>query len=178
VKNCVSIGLASGFMEPLESTSIYMIQSGVGRLISLLPDRNMDPVVVARYNKQTTFEGERIRDFLILHYVATERRDTEFWRQCAAMSIPDSLAENMALFKNSGRFFRDSDEMFAITSWVQVMLGQHVVPTGYHPAVDLVSDQELEQLAASVRGVIANCVSAMPMHEQFIDKYCRAPAAA
>jgi tryptophan 7-halogenase len=174
VKNCVSIG----FMEPLESTSIYMIQSGVGRLISLLPDRHMDPVVVARYNKQTTFEGERIRDFLILHYVATERRDTEFWRQCAAMSIPDSLAENMALFKNSGRFFRDSDEMFAITSWVQVLMGQRVMPTGYHPAVDLISDRELEQLAASVRGVIAQCVSAMPMHEQFIDKYCRAPAAA
>jgi tryptophan halogenase len=178
VKNCVSIGLASGFMEPLESTSIYMIQSGVGRLISLLPDRHMDPVLVARYNKQTTFEAERIRDFLILHYVATERRDTEFWRQCAAMNIPDSLADNLALFRNSGRFFREADEMFAISSWVQVMLGQHVVPTGYHPAVDLVPERELEELAASVRGVIANCVNAMPMHEQFIDKYCRVPAAA
>ena len=178
VKNCVAIGLASGFMEPLESTSIYMIQSGVGRIINLLPDRNMDPVVLARYNKQTAFEAERIRDFLILHYIATERRDSPFWRECAAMQIPESLADNLQLFRHSGRFFRESDEMFAVTSWVQVMLGQHIVPTGYHPGVDLIPEQELIELEASVRGVIANCVAAMPMHEQFIDRYCRAPAAA
>lgn len=175
-RNCVAIGLASGFLEPLESTSIYMIQSGVGRLISLLPNRHFDPVLSERYNKQATFEIERIRDFLILHYFATERRDSPFWQYCGNMSIPDSLADNIRLFRNSGRFFRDADEMFAVTSWVQVMLGQHVVPTGYHPAVDLIPESELLELAQSVRSVIASCVAAMPLHQQFIDRHYKAPA--
>jgi len=175
-KNCVAIGLASGFMEPLESTSIYMIQSGIARLINLMPDRDFSPVLIDRYNAQAAFEFERIRDFLILHYWATERRDTSFWRYCSEMSIPEPLADTIRLFKDSGRFFRNAEEMFAITSWVQVMLGQHIVPQHYHPAVDLVPDQEVAGLVDSVKAVIAACVDAMPMHAQFIARHCAAAA--
>jgi tryptophan 7-halogenase len=177
-RNCVAIGLASGFLEPLESTSIYLIQSAIARLINLLPDRHMNPVLQDRFNAQSAFEIERIRDFLVLHYFATERRETEFWRYCGNMQIPSTLADNIRLFRDSGRFFRDSDEMFAVTSWVQVMLGQRIVPGGYHPMADFVPEPELTRLAESVRGVIASCVAAMPEHEQFIARYCSAPAAA
>ncbi|MEO8017583.1 MAG: tryptophan halogenase family protein [Pseudomonadota bacterium] len=177
-RNCVALGLASGFLEPLESTSIYLVQSGIARLINLLPDRHMNQVLQDRYNAQSTFEIERIRDFLILHYFATQRRENEFWRYCGNMQIPPTLADNIQLFRDSGRFYRDSDEMFALTSWVQVMLGQGIVPSGYHPMADQIPDQELMQFVDGVRGVIASCVAAMPEHEQFIARYCAAPAAA
>jgi tryptophan 7-halogenase len=176
-RNCVAIGLASGFMEPLESTSIYLIQSGVARLLNLLPDRSFSPVLIERYNTQAAFEFERIRDFLILHYFATERRDTPFWQYCGNMQIPEQLADNIRLFRDSGRFFRNAEEMFAITSWVQVMLGQHILPRNYHPAVDLIPEEEVVKLVASVRNVIARCVEAMPRHEQFLARYCPAQAA-
>ncbi|HEY2464556.1 MAG TPA: tryptophan halogenase family protein [Steroidobacteraceae bacterium] len=171
-KNCVALGLASGFMEPLESTSIYLIQSGIARLLNLLPQRDFSPVLIERYNSQAAFEFERIRDFLILHYCATERRDSSFWKYCAAMSIPEPLAETIRLFKHSGRFFRNAEEMFAITSWVQVMLGQHIDPQHYHPAVDLVPDQDVAGLLDSVERVVAACVDAMPTHAQFIARHC------
>lgn len=176
-RNCVAIGLAAGFMEPLEATSIYLIQSGVGRLINLMPDLRFSPALIERFNKQSVFEFERIRDFLILHYFATERRDTPFWEYCANMQIPEQLAENIGLFRDSGRFFRDADEMFALSSWVQVMMGQRFMPTGYHPAVDLIPEQEVTELVASVRNIIARCVEVMPMHEEFIARYCQAAAA-
>jgi tryptophan halogenase len=175
-KNCVALGLASGFMEPLESTSIYLIQSGIARLINLLPDRDFSPVLIDRYNSQAAFEFERIRDFLILHYWATERRDTTFWRYCSTMNVPEPLADTIRLFKDSGRFFRNAEEMFALTSWVQVMLGQHIEPQRYHPAVDLVPDQEVTGLVDSVKNVVATCVDAMPMHAQFIARHCAAAA--
>jgi tryptophan halogenase len=170
-RNCVAVGLASGFMEPLESTSIYMIQSGIARLINLMPDRSFSPVLIERYNKQAAFECERIRDFLILHYFATERRDSPFWQYCSSMEIPAQLADNIRLFRDSGRFFRDAEEMFAITSWVQVMLGQHILPRNYHPAVDLIPERELNELVGGVRKVIASCVEVMPMHAQFLARY-------
>jgi tryptophan halogenase len=177
-RNCVALGLASGFLEPLESTSIYLIQSGIARLIQMLPDRHMSATLRDRYNAEAAFEIERIRDFLILHYHATQRRDSEFWRYCATMSIPAELDEKIRLFHESGRFYRNADEMFALTSWVQVMIGQHVVPAGYHPLVDAVPEAELTRLGESVRNVIASCVAAMPEHEQFIARCCRAPEAA
>jgi tryptophan 7-halogenase len=173
-KNVVAIGLSSGFMEPLESTSIYLIQSGIARLINLFPERDFSPVLIDRYNTQATFEFERIRDFLILHYYATERNDTPFWNYCRTMDIPAQLKDNIRLFRDSGRFYRDAEEMFAITSWVQVMLGQRVQPQKYHPAVDLVADAKLDELISGVKNVVAACVDAMPMHEQFIARYCAA----
>jgi len=122
-RNVVALGLAGGFMEPLESTSIYMIQSGIARLLNLFPQRDFSPVLIDRYNTQSRFEYEHIRDFLILHYHATERDDTPFWNQCRTMSLPPELADNIRLFRDSGRFFRNGEEMFATPSWVQVMLG-------------------------------------------------------
>jgi tryptophan halogenase len=174
-RNCVAIGLASGFMEPLEATSIFLIQSGIARLINLMPDQDFSPELIDRYNAQSTFEFERIRDFLILHYNATQRDDTPFWKYCRTMSIPPQLHENIRLFRDSGRFYRDAEEMFALTSWVQVMLGQRIVPRKYHPAVDQLSDAELTGLVGGVRSVIAACVEAMPMHAQFIARRCPAP---
>ena len=175
-RNCVAIGLSSGFMEPLESTSIFLIQSGIARLISLLPDGEFSPILAERYNAQASFEFERIRDFLILHYCATERRDSPFWDYCRTMNIPASLAENIRLFRDSGRFFRNAEEMFAVTSWVQVMLGQGITPRAYHPVVDQMPEAQLSEFVEGVRKVIATCVDAMPMHEQFIARHCQAPA--
>jgi tryptophan halogenase len=175
-RNCVALGLASGFLEPLESTSIYLIQSGIARLIQMLPDRNMSPSLQDRYNTEAAFEMERIRDFLILHYHATERRDSELWSYCGTMPIPDSLERVIELFRDSGRFYRNADEMFALTSWVQVLIGQRIVPGAWHPLVDAVPDDELAGLGSSVRNVIAGCVAAMPTHEQFIERCCKSAA--
>jgi tryptophan 7-halogenase len=175
-RNVIALGLAGGFMEPLESTSIYMIQSGIARLLNLFPQRDFSPVLIERYNAQSRFEYEHIRDFLILHYHATERDDTPFWNQCRTMSIPPQLIDNIRLFRDSGRFFRDGEEMFAVVSWVQVMLGQHIVPQNYHPLVDQMPDAELAEFMASVGHVVTSCVDAMPPHQAFIDRCCRAPA--
>lgn len=177
-RNVVALGLASGFMEPLESTSIFMIQSGISRLLKLFPQRDFSPELIDRYNAQSSFEYEHIRNFLILHYHATERDDTPFWNQCRAMSIPTELSDNIRLFRDSGRFFRDGEEMFATQSWVQVMLGQRIMPQSYHPLVDHMPDAELAAFMASVSQVVANCVDVMPAHQAFIDRYCVAPAPA
>ncbi|OZB62593.1 MAG: tryptophan halogenase, partial [Lysobacterales bacterium 13-68-4] len=174
-RNVVALGLASGFMEPLESTSIFLIQSGISRLLNLFPRQGFSPVLTERYNAQTRFECERIRDFLILHYHATQRTDTPFWDQCRTMDIPASLKDNIALFRDSGRFFREGEEMFALVSWVQVMIGQGIVPTGYHPLVDQLSPRELQAFMQHVQRVIADCVQAMPPHEGFIARYCTSP---
>jgi tryptophan halogenase len=173
-RNCVALGLASGFMEPLESTSIYLIQSGIARLINLMPDAGFSQVLIDRYNAQASFEFERIRDFLILHYKATERSDTAFWNDCRTMDVPTELADNIRLFRDSGRFYRNAEEMFALTSWVQVMLGQRVEPAGYHPAVDQMPGQALREFVDGVQRVVRGCVAAMPMHQQFIDRHCKA----
>ncbi len=177
-RNVVALGLSSGFLEPLESTSIYMIQSGIARLLNLFPDRDCSEVVIDRYNAQAMFEYERIRDFLILHYHATERADSPFWNQCRTMSIPRQLHDNIELFRDSGRFFRDAEEMFATVSWVQVMIGQGIMPRGYHPMVDQMPEADLRRFIDGVGKVVASCVDSMPMHQLFIDRYCAAPATA
>ncbi|HVC16923.1 MAG TPA: tryptophan halogenase family protein [Rhodanobacter sp.] len=171
-RNVVALGLASGFMEPLESTSIYLIQSGIARLLTLFPQRDFSTVLIDRYNAQSTFEFERIRDFLILHYHATQRDDTPFWNYCRTMPIPEQLEDNIRLFQDSGRFFRNAEEMFAATSWVQVMIGQGIMPRAYHPLVDQMPDQDLYQFVAGVGKVVASCVDAMPPHQAFIDRHC------
>lgn len=174
-KNVVALGLASGFMEPLESTSIFLVQSGIARLLNLFPERDFSQILIDRFNAQSTFEYERIRDFIILHFKATQRTDTAFWDYCRTMEIPAELASNIELFKNSGRFYRNAEEMFSIPSWVQVMLGQHINPTGYHPMVDDIPEAELSQLVGNVKHVVASCVAAMPMQADFIARHCVAP---
>jgi tryptophan halogenase len=175
-KNVVALGLASGFMEPLESTSIYLVQSGIQRLLGLFPDRDCDPMLAERFNRQTAFEYEKTRDFLILHYKATERDDTPFWNDCRTMEIPGGLQETIDLFRGSGRFFRDAEEFFALPNWVQVMLGQRIVPRAYHPVVDRMPEDELVRFVERVRESIARSIDAMPMHQAYIDRYCKAPA--
>ena len=177
-RNVVALGLASGFMEPLESTSIFLIQSGISKLLNLFPREGHNPVLVQRYNDQLAFEFDRIRDFLVLHYKATARDDSAFWRQCRDMAIPPGLQANIDLFRDSGRFFRNAEEMFADVSWVQVMIGQGVLPQGYHPLVDQVSEADLRRFVGGVGDTIARCVEAMPMHQAFIDRHCAAKAIA
>jgi len=173
-RNCVAIGLASGFLEPLESTSIHLIQSSVIRLVRLLPDGGFDPATIAEFNRQTDFEYERIRDFIILHYKATERDDTSFWRQCRDMEVPDTLRRKIDLFAANGRVFREDDELFTEESWIQVFLGQGVIPRGYDPLVDIRPEAQVEEYLGNVQRVIAKCVAVMPSHAEFVAKTCAA----
>jgi tryptophan halogenase len=174
-RNVVALGLASGFMEPLESTSIYLVQSGIQRLLGLFPDRGFDPLLERQFNEESAFEYESTRDFLILHYCATRRNDSAFWDYCRTMPIPDTLQRKIDMFRSGGRYFRTGDEFFALPSWVQVMLGQGIVPAGYHPIVDDMPEQALVEHVARVHRSIADSVAAMPRHQDFIDRHCRAP---
>lgn len=176
VRNCVAIGLAAGFIEPLESTGIHLIQSAVTQLLSFFPDQGFDPVLIERFNQKSMVQWQHIRDFLILHYHATERSDTAFWNDCCRMSIPDTLRDYIELFRSSGRFYREDEELFAQTSWVQVLLGQRITPRSYHPLVDLISDAELDQFLGNIRHIIDRCAEAMPPHEQVIARCCVAPS--
>lgn len=172
VKNCVSLGLSSGFLEPLESTSIYLIQAGITKLLSLFPDTSFNPVEIAEYNRILTLEFEQVRDFLILHYVATKRSGEPFWDYVREMDIPESLQRKIDLFKGRGRFFRYDGELFSETSWVAVFLGQNIMPQGYNPLVDSVGDTDLMNSLNSMQSAILQAVQNMPNHEAFLHKYC------
>jgi tryptophan halogenase len=175
-KNVVAVGLASAFLEPLESTSIYLAQSGITRLLSLFPRRDFNPLLAERYNRESAFEHERIRDFLILHYNATERDDTPFWDYCRTMALPDTLRETIDLFRSDGRYLRNGEDFFALPSWVQVMLGQGIVPRHYHPIVDDMPEDRLVEHVEGMRRMLAHAVEAMPSHQEWIDRYWKAPA--
>ncbi|WP_342114226.1 tryptophan halogenase family protein [Pseudoduganella sp. OTU4001] len=175
-KNVVALGLASGFLEPLESTSIYLAQSGITRLLSLFPKRDFNPLLVDRFNRESTFEYERVRDFLILHYNATQRDDSPFWNYCRTMDIPDTLREAVDMFRYDGRYFRNGEDFFALPSWVQVMLGQGIVPQSYHPIVDDMPEGALLDHVEGMRAMLAHAVASMPTHQQWLDRYGKAPA--
>ncbi|TLM75206.1 tryptophan halogenase family protein [Microbulbifer harenosus] len=171
-RNCVALGLASGFMEPLESTSIHLVQSAIARLLSLFPNRNFDRVDIDEYNRLTHFEMDRIRDFLILHYCATERDDSEFWNYCRTMEIPDTLAQKIEQFRANGRIVRANSELFNELSWMEVMLGQGVIPRGYHPLVDAMPEEMFVGRMREIKSVIERSVEAMPSHKAFIASHC------
>ncbi len=173
-RNCVAIGLAAGFMEPLESTGIHLIQSAVGRLLAHFPDTGFDPVLVEAYNHSTAFEYERIRDFLILHYASTQRTDTPFWRHCARLERPESLRNKIAMFRASGQIFREGDELFTDVGWLQVLVGQHVLPRTHHPLADTLPQEQLDDFLGNIRRLIERAVTTMPSHEAFIERHCRA----
>lgn len=175
VKNCVAIGLSAGFLEPLESTGLHLIQSGILRLVRLLPDAGFDPANIAEFNRQTQFEFERIRDFIILHYKATERDDTPFWRHVRTMDVPETLARKMALFAANGRVFREDDELFTEESWIQVLIGQGVIPRAPDPLVDVTPLPEIERYLANIADVIERCIAVMPSHADFVADCCPAP---
>ncbi|MEW5249019.1 tryptophan halogenase family protein [Microbulbifer discodermiae] len=167
-RNVVSIGLSSGFLEPLESTSIHLIQSAATRLIKSFPHRGIRPAEVAEFNRQSKVEMERIRDFIILHYKLNQRRDTDFWRQCEAMEIPSTLADKIELFRHTGKVFRDYDDLFTEEAWQQVMLGQGIVPEDYHPIADTLSERQLDELMASLKTLIDGTVKSLPAHEEYL----------
>jgi tryptophan halogenase len=173
-RNVVAIGLSSGFLEPLESTSIHLIQSSIARLIELFPDRGFDPVVINEYNRQSRFEYERIRDFIILHYKLNQRDDAPFWKACAEMAVPESLTHKIELFRSSGRLLRIDDELFSEVAWLQVMEGQNLTPESYHPLVDLQAETDTAEYLDSVREVILKCVAVMPDHAAYIAQHCMA----
>lgn len=173
-KNCVAIGLSSGFIEPLESTSIHLIQRSAIRLMQLFPLQGISQSDIDEFNRQTSFEIEHIRDFIVLHYHVTNRDDTPFWRYCRSMEIPDYLAHRIELFRDSGRVFRVSSELFAENSWIQVMLGQGLRPEGHHPVVDVMSDDELGKFLGKIKAHVDQTVDRMPTHQQYVEQYCGA----
>ncbi|MEQ1541343.1 MAG: tryptophan halogenase family protein [Novosphingobium sp.] len=175
-KNCVAVGLAGGFLEPLESTSLHLVHSGIVRLVRLLPDAGFDKANINEFNRQSNLEYERIRDFIILHYKATERNDTPFWNYCRTMEVPDTLQRKFDLWMANGRVFLEEEELFSDESWIQVFLGQGVIPRGYDPLVNLKSDAQIAQYLGNITTTIGKCVDVMPSHAEFVAKTC--PAAA
>jgi tryptophan halogenase len=172
-KNCVALGLSSGFLEPLESTSIHLVMSGVLRLIRLFPFEGITPATINEYNQQFTSELEHIRDFIILHYHATQRTDSPFWQYCKQMEIPDSLKQRLDLFKETGRIFTSEGELFRVDSWSQVMLGQGVYPDQYHQIAAIMKQHELDKFLSDIRQTINKTVEGLPSHQSFLDEYCR-----
>ena len=175
-KNVVAIGLSSGFLEPLESTSIHLIQTAILRLIALFPGAEPTPADIDEYNAQTDFEFRDVRDFIIAHYKVTRRDDTPFWRYVRNMEVPDSLAERLELFRSSARFFvHGKAELFREESWVQVLIGQGL-EMRYDPMVDMVPDADALAYLRDIEDVIADSARDMPHHGEFIERFCRAPA--
>jgi len=175
-KNCVAIGLSAGFMEPLESQSIHLIQVGISRLMTLLPTLQMGQPETGLYNRWMQFEYEKIRDFIVLHYHANERDDTEYWKYLRNMQVSDYLQEKLAIFRSSGRVFREQDELFNDTSWYAVMMGQGVKPGRHDPVVDEMPDDMFRDRMAHLRSVVRKSVDWMPGHHEFIAEHCAAPA--
>ncbi|HEX5343731.1 MAG TPA: tryptophan halogenase family protein [Duganella sp.] len=173
-KNVVAVGLSSGFLEPLESTSIHMIQSTIARLITFFPDKGFSAPDIAEFNRQCAFEIERIRDFIILHYHATERDDTPFWNYVRTMAIPGTLREKMDLWRTRGRIVRIDNELFAEVGWLQVLEGQRVPAAGHHPLAGLMPEQEIADYLGDIASVIGKCVDQMPTHAAFIKARCAA----
>ena len=175
-KNVVALGLSAGFMEPLESTSIHLINTGLNKLIAVLALEGINKTQEDTFNRLTAKEYARIRDFLILHYNATERTDSEFWNYCRTMSVPDTLTEKIELFKMNGQIFREEDELFTETSWAAVMMGQRIAMGGHNPVADTLdlpsTTSELDEMEKSIRYLVQQ----MPGHGEYLQRYCPAPA--
>lgn len=170
-KNCIAVGLSAGFLEPLESTSLYLIQQGVSRFISLFPTADISDVVRAEYNRQMLKDFDQVRDFIILHYKATQRDDTPFWRYCSAMDIPDSLKQKMELFKEAGRVFRYDNELFTKPSWVAVSVGQNIIPKACDPIVASLPQSDVMNSLNSMQEAMQKTAQKMPSHADFIARY-------
>lgn len=167
-KNVVAIGLAAGFLEPLESTSIHLIQTAIARLMTNWPDKLFNQHDIDFFNKKTQAEYEKVRDFLILHYYATERDDSPFWQYCRNMEIPKSLEERMSIYKENARLYRDDLELFTPVSWFAVFNGQNIEPKRYHPLADMLDDDNLEKRMAELHRATLRCAEIMPSHEQYL----------
>ncbi|QUD89409.1 tryptophan halogenase family protein [Phenylobacterium montanum] len=173
VKNVVAVGLASGFLEPLESTSIHMIQTALFRLLSLFPDKRFACADIDAYNDQTDVEYRWIRDFIIAHYKLVDE-PTPLWRYCRNMAVPESLQEKLDVFASAGRIFANTHDLFREVSWIQVLIGQGLIPERYDPAVDLTSPEDILAHLDGVEQVVSKCVNSMPYHSDYIARTCRA----
>ncbi|MGM9484358.1 tryptophan halogenase family protein [Roseateles sp. NT4] len=173
-RNVVAIGMSAGFVEPLESTALHLVQMGVAKLIEAFPHSGFDAVEIAEYNRQSRERYEHVRDFIVLHYHLNQRDDSEFWKDCAAMSIPEALRWRMDLYAASGRLANVNGDLFREPSWLEVMEGQNLRPKGWLALAEL---QGVEETAAYFKGVsdtIAACVAVMPEHAEFVRRYCPA----
>jgi tryptophan 7-halogenase len=174
-KNCVSLGLASGFLEPLESTSIHLIQSAIARLMFMFPGSVFDQATIDKYNDMARVEFEEIRDFLVLHYTAIERDDTPFWRHCRAIRIPDTLRAKREMYERSGNIVAVPGDLFREHSWFAVYTGQHVIPAAWHPFADIPDDAELERRLQLIAADVQKLVRTFPSHDEYLRRYCAAP---
>jgi len=172
-KNCVALGLASGFIEPLESTSIHMIQNGIMWLLLMFPDTNIEGSTVNEYNQRIRSEAEYIRDFIVLHYTVNERHGEPFWDYCRNMALPESLSHRIELFTRTGRIFQAQDDIFTENSWVQVLLGQGITPQSYHNITDSLTTPQLEEFLLGIRNEVNQTVSSLPAHGDFIRSLVR-----
>lgn len=175
-RNVIAIGLSSGFLEPLESTSIHLIQSAIVRLIHLFPHQGIDPASVAEFNKQSELEFLQIRDFLILHYHVNERTDSSFWRDMRQISIPDSLAHKIEIFAAQGHLFREQNDLFLDSSWLQVLMGQGIMPNDYHPIANNFSEQKLRGMLAKILEIKQEPISKLPSHDAFLTQMIQSKA--
>ncbi len=173
-KNVVAIGLSSGFLEPLESTSIHLIQSAIVRLIKLFPHVGINAANATEYNQQANLEIEQIRDFLILHYHVNERNDSAFWQDLRSMKIPESLAKKINLFSQTGNIFREQEDLFLESSWLQVMIGQGIVPQDYHPLANTISEIQLKEMLDSMKKIKQNPLEKIPSHDEYLMRICGA----
>ncbi|RZI55317.1 MAG: tryptophan 7-halogenase, partial [Rubrivivax sp.] len=174
-RNCVGAGLSSGFLEPLESTSIHLIQRTAIRLLQMFPKDGIRQSDIDEYNAQMRHELEHIRDFIVLHYHLQQRTDSPMWRDMREMPVPASLQHRLDLFRETGRVFRVPNELFTENSWVQVLLGQGLMPEQHHPSADLMGDRELSSFLGGITTRIEKTVVQMPSHQQYVARY--APAA-
>lgn len=168
-KNVVAVGLSSGFLEPLESTSIHLIQSAIVRLIQLFPHNGVTKSLIDEYNKQSELEFEQIRDFLVLHYVVNERTDSAFFNDMRNITLPDSLAHKIELFKENGVLQREQNDLFLESSWLQVLYGQGVMPKDYHGLVNSVSDAQLNQMLTKLLELKREPIAKLPSHDDYIN---------
>lgn len=164
--NVLAVGLSAGFLEPLESTSIHLIQSAITKFLGLMPDKNCDPHLAARFNRLLNYEMEHIRDFLVLHYHATYEKSDALWEYCRRMTLPDSLIAREEIFLRSGRVMSESHDLFQEANWLAVMMGQGLNPEGYHPLADTLEPEIIEQYLARVRKLIVAATAHFPEHSQ------------
>jgi tryptophan halogenase len=164
-RNCVALGLASGFLEPLESTSIHLVVSGVYKLLEHFPDRDFDQHNIDSYNAELIHELERVRDFIVLHYCLTERTDTPLWRHCSSMPLPDSLSERIALYRATGRIRHRAGDLFTDLSWFYILAGRGVTPDSYDPLIDLVTPDKLREMMSALAGAVAAAARVAPSHD-------------
>ncbi|ARD22510.1 tryptophan halogenase family protein [Shewanella japonica] len=173
-KNCVAIGLSSGFLEPLESTSLHLVQSAIIRLTKFFPHQGIQQSSVDEYNRQSKLEFEQIRDFIILHYHVNQRSSssnkTDLWQQCRDMPIPASLQQKIDCFRTTGAVTRYQDELFTEAAWIQVLLGQGVTPKDYNPLANNINQSDLTEFLSNVKQIISGAVTNMPTHNDYIQR--------